>query len=552
VSTEHTPEGTPDGAPEGRTPDGTAPEAGTPAGSGPGGGTRGEDTRGESGSGAAPRRRYSSLIAASVAVAVLLAGGGVAYWASSAPGGADGTRGTAAGRSDPPPLELGGYAEGDGWAIAPGEPNPSGGSYRAAGELPDGPDSAPVYRLTGEVTRAQVERLARALGVAGRPRLEQDTWKLGPTGDASGPTLLVAKQAPGTWTYARYGGSAGTCTEPAPPEEPAKPSQDADSPVSPRCPAPGETPAGPAGGATKPVSEEAAERAAAPVLEAVGLGGAQLDAGTTSGAVRTVNANPVVGGLPTYGWHTGLQIGADGRVMTGSGPLAAPARGADYPVLGAQETLERLNDLGGSGWADIGGCASPVPLVESSGPVRPEILPCGSAEPALPEPATVRSADFGLAVYAIGTGQALVPSWLFEVEQPGATGPRSTYTVTHPAVRPQYIAQPSPGRADPGGGADGTAEEPLGPGRSQMHIESYSVDGRTLSLHFWGGVCSAYSASVEESATAVTARITGEEINQGRACIMIAQEFEEKVTLDEPLGDRKVLDAGTGETVPKR
>jgi hypothetical protein len=35
-----------------------------------------------------------------------------------------------------------------------------------------------------------------------------------------------------------------------------------------------------------------------------------------------------------------------------------------------------------------------------------------------------------------------------------------------------------------------------------------------------------------------------------RVCIMIAKELTEKVTLDKPLGDRKVVDAATGEAVP--
>ncbi|MER5930385.1 hypothetical protein ABT123_09245, partial [Streptomyces sp. NPDC002054] len=158
----------------------------------------------------AVRRRPTAAIVA-VAAAVLLAGGGTAYWAASAHGGekrpaAVAARDAAAAGSampspgaTPPP------------GIAPGEPDPSGGSvvYEAKGQLPAGPGSAPVFKASGEVTEAEVARLAAALGVEGKPQLSGAMWQVGAVQDGGGPRLQVTRQAPGTWSFSRaqQGGS---------------------------------------------------------------------------------------------------------------------------------------------------------------------------------------------------------------------------------------------------------------------------------------------------------------------------------------------------------
>ncbi|HCA88215.1 MAG TPA: hypothetical protein DEQ61_23770, partial [Streptomyces sp.] len=470
--------------------------------------------------------------------------------------------GAPAAEGDPPPLQLDGYGQSKRPGIAPGEPDPSGVSYVATGELPDGPEKAPVHHARGEVDRQLAERLAKALDVPGAPRLVDGTWKFGLTRDASGPTLDVAKKAPGTWTYNRYGKGGGAgCEEPST----SGPKGDKGEGVpSARCPEPGGGPSD--GGADKAVPEAEAKRAAEPVLEAIGLGDAKLNADETMGAVRQVNAEPVLDGLPSYGWQTGLQVGADGELVGGSGRLAELTKGAEYPVLNAEQTLKRLNDSGGGGEVGIGGCASPVPHGDPGGSTTPESQggdistaaepkdgdlstasePCESAAGTPAEPAKVRDAVFGQAVQFVAGKPAMVPSWLFEVEMPGATGPENTYTVTHPAVAPEYIAEPD----EPGTG-EKKPSEPGGSG-SPVDIESYSVDGRTLTLRFWGGVCTDYSASAESAGDKVTAEVTGVEKDSDRACIKIAKLFEKKVTLDKPLGDREVADAAGGEDVPRK
>ncbi|MDJ0461382.1 hypothetical protein [Streptomyces sp. H27-C3] len=476
----------------------------------------------------APRRR-SPLIAASVAAAVLLAGGGGAYWASTAGDGAEGAKNTSApgGDGDPPPLALDGHTEGDAPGIAPGEPDPNGVTYRADGELPDGPDSASVYRVSGAVTESDVARLAEALGVAGEPRIESGAWKVGVSKDGSGPVLRVNKEAPGTWTFAQYGpGRGDNC---------AKGEKCGGTSVAP-------------GGQGKPVSEEAAKETAAPVLKALGQGDAELDAGQLMGAVRVVNADPEIGGLPTYGWATGLQIGSDGKLVGGSGQLKELKKGAEYPVIGADEALKELNRAGsaGNGRIGIGGCATPVPHGDKAeGEIKPE-APCepdGRKVPASPEPVAVDGAAFGLAAQYVDGRQALVPSWLFEVDPAGDTKP---FTVTHPAVDPKYLAKPP---AAPRESATPAPPKGEAPAREQ-HIESYTVDGRKLKVHFWGGVCSDYAAKASEVDGMVEVRVTEPKPDPKKACIMIAKELTETVTLDKPLADRKVVDE-QGKAVPR-
>ncbi|MFC8131558.1 hypothetical protein, partial [Streptomyces sp. NPDC057302] len=394
-------------------------------------------------------RRRSRLAVASVAATVLLVGGGGAYFAATASGGSDGSGSSPAGDGGkPPPLALDGHTDGDRQeggteggteGIAPGEPDPNGATYRAEGKLPGGPDSAAVYHARGTVTQDQVTDLAKALGVTGKPTSQDGTWKIGPTKDGSGPSLQVGKQAPGTWTFSRYAtGGGDNCQKGKPCSETSTaPNGEGDA-----------------------VGESAAKKAAAPVLKAVGQDDAKLDARQLMGGVRVVNADPKVGGLPTYGWSTGIQVGSDGQVVGASGQLKAPEKGATYPVISAAETLEQLNKSGGGGdgRVGIGGCASAVPNPKGDTPDSSDDkggkdgdagkdsavgtkAPCEepSSAPPKPQPVTVEDATFGLAVHFVDGRQTLVPAWLFDVKPQGA---KDTFTVTHPAVEPQYLTSP--------------------------------------------------------------------------------------------------------------
>ncbi|MFD6993837.1 hypothetical protein [Streptomyces sp. NPDC059943] len=497
---------------------------------------RPQDSDGER---AGPRRSPFAVV--SVAAAVLLAGGGGAYFATASSDGAGDGKAAArgAGDLDPPPLTLGAEADGaagtdPGLGIAPGEPSPYGVEYRASGKLPEGPDSAAVHRPEGTVAAADVARLAEALGVSGAPELSGTAWKVGGHKDGSGPLLSVDEQAPGNWTFGRFGPAPGgdNCLK------------------GKECPSGGggSNPVVPGDGAG-PVSEQAAKKAAAPVLKALGQEDAALDAGRLMGAVRVVNAAPVVGGLPTYGWSTGIQIGADGQVVAGSGKLKEPAKGSEYPVVGAAEALELLNGASGDrGTSGIGGCASAVPHKDGREPAAP-CEPGGKG--AEPTRVAVGKAVFGLASRQVEGRAALVPSWWFEVAGAGA-GPASF--VTRTAVLPEYLTR--------GGGSDDDTDAGTGNGAGDgadrpdsdeqgSPVETYSADGSTLSVRFTGGVCGEYSVRADESGSTVKVEVV-DSAPPGGVCIAMAKAFTEKVTLDRPLGERKVVDAVTGDAVPLR
>ncbi|MFE9891177.1 hypothetical protein ACFYPT_02155 [Streptomyces sp. NPDC005529] len=473
---------------------------------------------------AVPRRRHTPVIVA-VAAAVLLVGGGGAYVATSAAGGS-GSSGAPGDAGTPPPLTLDGYSgtatstgpSGGSNGIAPGEPDPYGTTYRAEGTLPAGPGSAPVHWAEGSVTRAEVERLAKALDLAGTPRLVGDAWTVGAVKDGSEPNLRVNADAPGTWTFSYAIPGTDNCPR-------GKPCRPGGSGV-------------PSGQGPGPVSEAAARKAAAPVLKAVGQDEAKVDATQLMDRVRVVNADPVVGGLPTYGWTTGLRIDGEGHVIGGSGQLKTPVKGDTYPVVGARRTLDLMNGSAsgaspsGGGRMGIGGCASPVPLKD-----RDE-MPCEHPTAAGRAPTvTVEKATFGLAAHRADGRQALVPSWLFEVRAPGAG---DTYTVTHPAIDPEFLAGPgSPGLPTPAPTSPGEKPSPSATTRD-VRVQGYTADGRELTVSFTGGVCAEYTAAAKESGDQVTVTVT-EKPEQGKVCIMIAKIYERTVRLDGPLDGRSVV-----------
>lgn len=463
-------------------------------------------------------RRRPAWAIGSMAAAVLLVGGGTAYWASTAygdgsPGGRTGDSAASAPRVAPSPPGPG---------IAPGEPDPhgSGVTYRADVRLPDAPATAPAFAATGEVTSQEVAALATALGITGAPRLSGEVWQAGEGADGSGPRLTVNLKAPGTWNFTRFQTGGDDCRRGKDTCGPATLPQDG-------------VPGGGAGTGGKPVGEEAAKAAAAPVLAAVGQSGAKLDARLTQGSVRVVSADPVVGGLPTRGWATTVSVGADSQVVAGSGALKAPARAADQPVVGAVEALARLNRSSAGAGTDTGpsGCASAVPLTPDT-PVGPSDTPPCNPEPRPMKPPrteTVTGAVLGLAPGTVEGGSGLVPAWLFEVA--GANGAPG-HTVVQPA-----------GENAPGGGST-----PQG-GRTVPGY-SYAQADRKLTVNFWGGVCSTYALEAREEAGSVTVKITDTPTKPGQACIMIAKEMSVSATLQKPLGERKVIDATSGKPLP--
>ncbi|MEU9163704.1 hypothetical protein AB0D29_25985 [Streptomyces sp. NPDC048424] len=472
-------------------------------------------------------RRRPAWAVGSIAAAVLLAGGGTAYWASTAHG--DGGPGHRTGDSAASARRDAGDPPGPG--IAPGEPDPSGEGvvYRADVRLPEGPASAPAFAASGEVASAEVARLAAALGIPGEPRLAGDVWLAGEAADGSGPRLTVSRTAPGTWNFARFqaptNGTGDDCARGKDTCGPATVPRDGDGAVS---------GAGKPESTAKPVSEEAAKAAAAPVLAAAGQEGAKLDARLTQGSVRVVSADPVVGGLPTQGWSTKVSVAGDGAVVGGSGELKAPVRAAEQPVVGAVEALAQLNAKSGGrggGAPDPSGCASAVPLAPDAPVGATDTVPCNPEPRPMkpPRTETVQGAVLGLAPGTVNGARGLVPAWLFEV---AGRGGAPAHTVAQPAGAEQGTPAPKDGRTVPG--------------------VSYAQADQKLTVHFWGSVCSTYALEARESAESVLVKITDTPNKPGQACIMLAQEMSLTTTLRQPLGDRKVLDATTGKPLPRQ
>ncbi|MER6027787.1 hypothetical protein [Streptomyces sp. NPDC001851] len=477
-------------------------EGGAGGTDGPGGPEEGGADGGRAG------RRRSRLAVVSVAAAVLLVGGGGAYLAA----GSDAGGGTAGDGAPPPPLAL------DGWSgtggIAPGEPDPYGATYVARGELPAGPASAPVYVPKGEVGKDAVIRLARALGVGGAPVAEGRIWRVGGK-DGSGPSLQVNREAPGSWSYSRYAPGTDDCRK------------------GPLC---AHDPMGPVG---TPVSMAKATEAAAPVLKAAGLDAAKIDASQVMGTQRVVNADPVIGGLRTYGWTTGLTVNRQGELVGGQGLLGAPVKGDTYPVLSAAKTLELMNAAPKGGHRmGIGGCTSPMPLKDRlEQPCRASTgVPKQGADPGT-DTVTVDKAVFGLASHSVAGRQTLVPSWLFEVRGPAGEG---ASTVSYPAVGPRYLASAATPSAPP---ASGT------PAPGTVKVTGYLADDRELTVSFYGGVCADYKVAAKESGERVTVTVT-EHRWPDKVCVLIAKEYVKTVRLAAPLDGRTVVGAD-GSRIPQ-
>ncbi|WP_435611712.1 hypothetical protein [Streptomyces sp. bgisy159] len=515
--------------PDGDTTSGSASAAGRPGETSPAAARPADPADAPAG------RHRSRLMVGMVAVAVMVVGGGGAYLAAGAGGGGGhGGVGAPSAQGTPPVLALDGYAAGAGESgngIAPGEPNPYGVVYEADGTLPEGPESAVVRWARGEVGKDAVARLAKALGVTGTPVAAGDVWRVGGDGgdrDGSGPVLRVNRQAPGMWTFSRYAPGSDNCSRKAT-----------------ACPA---EPSLAQGG--DPIGESAAIAAAAPVLKAVGQDDAKVDASQVMGAERVVNADPVFGGLPTYGWTTGVIVDARGEVVGGNGRLTEPVAGAAYPVLSARETLDLMNSAPGTEHRmGIGGCASAVPQED-----RLE-SPCGrSGGGPHRETVTVEGAVLGLAPRSSGGRPVLVPSWLFTARTQGAA---ETYTVTHPAVDPAYLA-PATASATPPPGVPTAppSPRPTGPGAGStapdgtrtVDVEAYTADGSELTVRFTAGVCADYTVSAAESADRVAVTVTAKPWPD-KVCIMIAKTYHRTVRLDRPLGDRTVVGAD-GQEVP--
>ncbi|KAB8168612.1 hypothetical protein FH609_008320 [Streptomyces sp. 3MP-14] len=492
-----------------------------------------------------------------------------------------------AGRSGDEPLALdagsgAGELARDELTVSPAERSALPGPLVLGEDPPSAPDAAAVYRFEeAGVDAERVAGLAADLGLVGEPEAAGGSWSVvgTPEGTRRG-ALLVADEAPGHWFYSLDGAvpDGGEVAErPADPgiapgePDPSGGGLDPDSSVSSDEMPPADQP--PA------VSEEVALQAAEPLLSALDLGDGAVDAATVSGPHRLVVAEPVVDGLPVAGMDLVATVGPDGEVVSASGTLGVPSAGEERAVTDALAALERINEAAETAAArDIGRpCLQqpePGALPEAEGvePALPD-LPCdGQPDAGEPTPATV---ELGLSLERSAGEPLLVPAWIFRAE--GADGQR--YAVGEPAVEhvlssasadssgeagddasgdssgdvDEDASDARPGDAGAGeDGAEGTEEvaptEPVEQPTAGLWVADHSPEATTLTVHFWAGVCDTYEVTATESADEVVLGVEATNPDSDEVCIMLAEQQTDEVTLQAPVGDRRLVDA-QGRTV---
>ena len=114
------------------------------------------------------------------------------------------------------------------------------------------------------------------------------------------------------------------------------------------------------------------------------------------------------------------------------------------------------------------------------------------------------------------------------------------------------MAPPSTGEpgsdsgGDPGSDTGSGADDPM----TRFTAVRAGSDDRSVDVRFYGGVdtCYAYVVRADETSRQVALSLSEERKGDG-PCIDLAQEYQRSVPLDRPLGDRRVVDATTGDVL---
>jgi len=292
---------------------------------------------------------------------------------------------------------------------APGQP------YKLTGTLPAGtPDDQPLWRLRG-ATADDAQAVANALELTGTPTRIKGGWAL-----RDGDNRLIVRDD-GNWSYGM------DCS----PDTPI-----ADEDVNVGCAATSGVAVGSTDGSDPiPVpsyppgpSDADARAAAGQLFDRLGLADAALVV-YSGDPMSTVQASPPVHGVASSGWTTTAQIDGSGDVVTADGWLSLPDRGADYPVISAQDAFDLLQ-------------AQP----------RPELMLCAQRPDGKPgcadiPPTEVTGASLGVMLDQDNGNPVLVPAWLFSIK--GQDDP-----VTQIAIDPSFLGPPpTPPAVEPAGPA---------------------------------------------------------------------------------------------------
>jgi hypothetical protein len=240
----------------------------------------------------------------------------------------------------PPKLHIAGYqaAGADSAAKAPmaaalngtplGVRSIFGDTYVLAGSLPDKPTHASVWRWTdAPASASDVVNVGKAVGVTGTPQRHPHGWLL----TSAAGEVRVSDAIGHQWSYARA--DQLTCS-PYGIDIDNNPDGGATSSGCAVAVSPNEQiPNGPDDAATR--------AAAASVVSGLGLkGSAEVSVGAPTSVLMV---SPLVGGLPTQGIETSIDVDAKG-VRGVFGRLAEPTAGDDYPLVTAKAGFDQLSN----------------------------------------------------------------------------------------------------------------------------------------------------------------------------------------------------------------
>lgn len=220
--------------------------------------------------------------------------------------------------------------------------------YEAGDGLGGTPDKAPAYELTGKVDEADVDRLARALGLEGDVSGDDRLFRL-EDGDVT--LQVIRRPGGGAWMVTNSGGldeittACAVAIAPEPGDgdgDSASKHESGDAPVQERmlseeCPEPEPVPG--------LLSAAEAKKRAQAIVEALGISGVELsfDAQEPAGASTAVMVTATIDGHPIQGMDNWFSFGPHGAVLSAGGWLGRFDSIGDYPLVDAATAVDRLN-----------------------------------------------------------------------------------------------------------------------------------------------------------------------------------------------------------------
>lgn len=321
----------------------------------------------------------------------------------------------------------------------------------------------------GDTAKGDVEKLAKAFGVAGAVRDEGEGWSVGGgkedgvRSSDEGAYLYVSKNG-GVFSVSLQNyavGSSGCAVAPAAPDAPVS---DADVPEC--TPTPTTIPA-------NAPTAASAEKKAVDTMNAAGvdLGDAKVTVESFDNVTQNVRFQHSVDGKTVDGFESYVAVGPGNEVLSASGYLAEPSSVGSYELASLARAVERLNesfsgnvrtlearDMTVQDDAAAPGVAVGEPTPSDAPATSSEPMPADEPmPPAEPTVVTLTQVNVGLMLQSDFDGDLwLVPAYRFSSDDGNP--------VTAPAADDKYIEQPpattepkvDPGAPEPGGTSPGS------------------------------------------------------------------------------------------------